>query len=164
MGVNELCSDVAEGGELCLTSGDRREPEDSDIYKKTLLLARLCRARRRGVGERVHFPRVPFSHPRLSIIRRLRRRHATHLLITINIIRSLTNHILYVHYTNNILHVHYTNIRSHASTILLHRNTLNLYERILWQRLYSHGRACRERLREELGVYLVHGSEVVHIA
>ena len=34
MGVNELCSDVAEGGELCLTSGDRREPEDSDIYKK----------------------------------------------------------------------------------------------------------------------------------
>ena len=26
---------VAEGGELCLTSGDHREPEDSDVYIKT---------------------------------------------------------------------------------------------------------------------------------
>ena len=30
------CVCVAEGGELCLTSGDRREPEDSDVYIKPL--------------------------------------------------------------------------------------------------------------------------------
>ena len=82
---------VAKGGELCLTSGDHREPEDSDVYIKTLPLARLSRARGRGKGKGrgCRFPRVPFSHPRLSIIRRLRRRHATHLLITLNIIRPL---------------------------------------------------------------------------
>ena len=28
----EMIVCVAEGGELCLTSGDRKEPEDSDIY------------------------------------------------------------------------------------------------------------------------------------
>ena len=66
---------VAVGGELCLTSGDRKEPEDIDVYnKKPLPLARQSRARGRGKGRGCRFPRVPFSHPRLSIIRRLRRR------------------------------------------------------------------------------------------
>lgn len=52
----------------------------------------------------------------------------------------------------------------YVTGLSLHRDTLDLNESTLGQRLYSHGRACRERLREELGVYLVHGSEVVHIA
>ena len=30
---------VAVGGELCLTSGDRREPEDIDAYNKNLFLS-----------------------------------------------------------------------------------------------------------------------------
>ena len=33
--VHSYVLHVAEGGELCLTSGDRREPEDSDVYIKT---------------------------------------------------------------------------------------------------------------------------------
>ena len=37
MGVNGLCSDVAEGGELCLTSGDRREPEENGTLSNTPL-------------------------------------------------------------------------------------------------------------------------------
>ena len=70
---------VAEGGELCLTSGDRREPEDSDVYIKKALPPRSALP---SEGEEEYwrvcrFPRVPFSHPRLSIIRRLRRRLST---------------------------------------------------------------------------------------
>ena len=34
--VHSYVLHVAEGGELCLTSGDRREPEDSDVYIKPL--------------------------------------------------------------------------------------------------------------------------------
>ena len=34
MNVNGLCSDVAEGGESCLTSGDRREPEENGTLSK----------------------------------------------------------------------------------------------------------------------------------
>ena len=30
---------VAEGGELCLTSGDWKEPEDIDVYNKNLFLS-----------------------------------------------------------------------------------------------------------------------------
>ena len=33
---SSLLFSVAEGGESCLTSGDRREPEDSDVYIKPL--------------------------------------------------------------------------------------------------------------------------------
>ena len=65
---------VAEGGESCLTSGDRREPEDSDVY-----ITSSPRSAKPSEGEEeswgvYRFPRVPFSHPRLSMIRRLRRR------------------------------------------------------------------------------------------
>ena len=43
---NDCLYSVAEGGESCLTSGDRREPEDKYVYiKKLFPLARLCRAR-----------------------------------------------------------------------------------------------------------------------
>ena len=34
MDVNGLCSDVAEGGESCLTSGDHREPEENGTLSK----------------------------------------------------------------------------------------------------------------------------------
>ena len=37
MDVNGLCSDAAEGGESCLTSGDWKEPEDIDVYNKITL-------------------------------------------------------------------------------------------------------------------------------
>ena len=30
---------VAEGGELCLTSGDWKEPEDINVYNKNLFLS-----------------------------------------------------------------------------------------------------------------------------
>ena len=48
--VNGLCSDVAEGGELCLTSGDRREPEDKYVYIKTSSPS-LGKAERGGRGK-----------------------------------------------------------------------------------------------------------------
>ena len=48
MDVNGLCSDVAEGGESCLTSGDRREPEDSDVYIKKASSPSLGFAERGG--------------------------------------------------------------------------------------------------------------------
>ena len=44
-----LCS-VAKGGELCLTSGDRREPEDSDVYIKPLP-PRSAKPNEEGEGE-----------------------------------------------------------------------------------------------------------------
>ena len=53
---NDGLYSVAEGGELCLTSGDRREPEDKYVYiKKLFPLARQSRARGKrkdGVGGR----------------------------------------------------------------------------------------------------------------
>ena len=70
---------VAKGGESCLTSGDRRKPEDKYVYIKTSSPS-LGKAERGGRGKmwwRDAIPRVPFSHPRLSIIRRLRRRLST---------------------------------------------------------------------------------------
>ena len=39
MDVNGLCSDVAEGGELCLTSGDWKEPEENGILFLFLFLS-----------------------------------------------------------------------------------------------------------------------------
>ena len=35
----EMIACVAVGGELCLTSGDRKEPEDIDVYNKNLFLS-----------------------------------------------------------------------------------------------------------------------------
>ena len=77
MDVNGLRSYVAEGGESCLTSGDRREPEDKYVYIKTSSprSAKLREGKRRDGVDAI--PQVPFSHPRLSIIRRLRRRLST---------------------------------------------------------------------------------------
>ena len=37
MVVNELCSDVAEGGESCLTSGDWKEPEENGYTHHSLM-------------------------------------------------------------------------------------------------------------------------------
>ena len=77
-----LGSDVAEGGESCLTSGDRREPEENGPLSNLPLPPRSALP---SEGEEAflyihHYPRVPFSHPRLSMIRRLRRRLTTNLL------------------------------------------------------------------------------------
>ena len=44
MNVNGLCSDVAEGGESCLTSGDRREPEENGTHSNKNLLPLLGKA------------------------------------------------------------------------------------------------------------------------
>ena len=69
---------VAEGGESCLTSGDRREPEDSDVYIKNFSPRSALPSEGEEECWRVcRFPRVSFSHPRLSIIRRLRRRYTS---------------------------------------------------------------------------------------
>ena len=50
MDVNGLRSYVAEGGESCLTSGDRREPEDKYVYIKTSSPS-LGKAERGGRGK-----------------------------------------------------------------------------------------------------------------
>ncbi len=47
--IDSLCS-VAEGGESCLTSGDRREPEDKYVYIKTSSPS-LGKAERGGRGK-----------------------------------------------------------------------------------------------------------------
>ena len=58
---------VAEGGELCLTSGDHREPEDSDVYIKTSSPS-LGFAERggRGVLESVPFSSGSFQSPEVK--------------------------------------------------------------------------------------------------
>ena len=47
---NDGLYSVAEGGELCLTSGDRREPEDKYVYIKTSSPS-LGKAERGGRGK-----------------------------------------------------------------------------------------------------------------
>ena len=87
---------VAEGGELCLTSGDHREPEDSDVYIKTSSPS-LGKAERGGRGElgSVPFPSGSLQSPEVK--------HDSPpsatlpILISLNIIRPLTNKELYVH-------------------------------------------------------------------
>ena len=47
----EMIVCVAEGGELCLTSGDRKEPEDSDIYITSSPRSALPSEGKRSVGD-----------------------------------------------------------------------------------------------------------------
>ena len=42
---------IAEGGESCLTSGDRREPEDSDVYITSSPRSAKPSEGKRSVGE-----------------------------------------------------------------------------------------------------------------